>query len=474
MKWIKFLSDYTQKGKDGSDDKNFKEGDIVQVDESVAKALIDLDIAEEAEEPKADDNLDKSVESLTKSVETTVQTVLEKALEKVSENFNETAEKSFAVPKDPNSELTAEYGFKDAGHFFKSVQVHAADGNIPGMEFLTKAPSGQNISTDSEGGFLVPEPIANRIWTNLMDEPDSIIPQTLQMTTAGNSMKVPRFFESTRKTGVGGRNGGIISYWVDEAGALTASQFTTGRENLELHKLAALVYATSEMLEDSGFSVEGFINQLAPRAINFEIANAIINGTGVGKPQGVLKSDALIVVPALDRTGASVGNNEMSHYMLSQMYWRNIQRNDAIWYGHPGTVQQLEFVVFDDDTTNRRPVYFPAGGMGTGGLTQPLFGTVYGRPVIPYEFMPASSGEGDLAFISWRDYATLQKAGGGIRFASSIHVRFLNDETAYRFLFRIDGRALWTSAKEDLNGNTTRSPFTCTASRSGGGSSSGL
>ena len=160
--------------------------------------------------------------------------------------------------------------------------------------------------------------------------------------------------------------------------------------------------------------------------------------------------------------------------MLSSMYHRNIYRTDAVWYVHPNTMQQLEFTYFDDDSTNKRPIYFPAGGMGTGGLTQSPFGVMYSRPVVPYEFMSASSSEGDLAFISWRDHASLTKAGGGIKFASSIHVRFLNDEMAYRFTFRIDARSLWTSAKEDLNGTTTRSPYVVAASRSGGGTSSGL
>ena len=445
------------------------------MDEEIAKSLISLDYAEMADEPKADAALDKSLESLTKSVEETVSKVLEKALSGVSEKLEKSFEGNFAQPKDKDS-LEATYGFKNASHFFKAVTSNAQGADMPGMEFLNKAPSGQNIASDSEGGFLVPEPIANRIWSNLMEEPDSIIPQTLQMTTAGNSMKVPRFFESTRGTGAGGRNGGIISYWVDEAGALTASTFTTGRESLELHKLAALVYATSEMLEDSGFSVEGFINQLAPRAINFEVANAIINGTGVGKPQGVLKSDALIVVPNGTRAGAVPENNRVFHWTVDQMYWRNLDRANAVWYGHPNIVQQLQFIRFDDnDTAPFNPIYFPTNGSGGfGGLTQNPFGTMLGRPVVPYEFMPAQFQEGSLGFFSWRDYATLQKAGGGIKFASSIHVRFLNDETAFRFLLRIDGRSLWTGPKTDLSGDTTRSPYTASPNQTGGGSSSGL
>ena len=157
------------------------------------------------------------------------------------------------------------------------------------------------------------------------------------------------------------------------------------------------------------------------------------------------------------------------------MYHRNSGRNRAVWYAHENMVEALQFVYFDDDDTNKRPIYFPTNGSGGfGGLTQSPFGTMYGRPVVPMEFMPQQYQAGSVAFVDWSDYATLQKSNGGMRFASSIHVRFLNDETAFRFTFRIDGRSLWTGPREDLNGDTTRSPYTASPNQTGGGSSSGL
>ncbi len=126
---------------------------------------------------------------------------------------------------------------------------------------------------------------------------------------------------------------------------------------------------------------------------------------------------------------------------------------------------------FDDDTTNKRSIYLPANQV----VGRP-FATLYGRPVIDYEFMPDFGSQGDIAFVDMSQYATLTKAGrgSGIKTASSIHIRFLFEETAFRFTARIDGRELWPSPKEDLNGDTTRSPFVTLASRTGGSTSSGL
>jgi HK97 family phage major capsid protein len=151
------------------------------------------------------------------------------------------------------------------------------------------------------------------------------------------------------------------------------------------------------------------------------------------------------------------------------MYWRNWNRGASVWLTHPDAAQQLEFMFFNDDTTNKRPIYLPANQV----VASP-FGILYGRPVIPFEFMPDFGDQGDIGLFDLSQYATLTKAGGGIKTASSIHVRFLFEETAFRFTTRIDGRSLWTSPKEDLNGDTTRSPFVVLASRTGGGTSSGL
>lgn len=471
--WIKFTQDYLQKAKSDEDkDQEFKKDDVIELDEDLAKSFISLGMAEETEEPKAGGDLD--LKALEKSVATSVETIVKSALDTVASSV-EKKSLNFAQAKDHDS-LKADFGWDSGAHFLKAIAAKGRDNNnFPGLEFLTKAPTGQNIGSDSEGNFLVPEPIADRIWSNLMEEPDSVLSQTLGVTTAGTSMKLPRFFESSRKTGAGQRNGGIIAFWVEEAGTLTASKFTTGRINLELHKLAALTYATEEMLDDSGFNIEGFFGRLVPKAINFEVGNALFNGSGVGKPQGVLKSDALIKIPALDFDGNQIVVDNLSHKAISNMYWRNSERNKASWYAHPTTVQALEFMTFRDDTTNQRPIYFPAGGMGFGGITKAPFGSMYARPVISQEFMPNINQECTIAFIDWSDYATLTKANGGLKFASSIHVRFLNDEEAFRWTFRIDGRSLWTSPREDLNGTLTRGPYTALAAvDTDEGTSSGL
>ncbi len=472
-KWIKLTQEWVQKGVDGAKDVTFKIGDVIEVPEDMAKNLVNCGLAEATDKPESNmsEGLTKSLDSLTKTVTDVVETTLTKAIADASEKVAKSVPQ-YQVAKDENYDLEKSSGFKDVSHFIKCVQSAgmAAQGgaglDISGMEFLTKAPSGQNISNDTEGNFAVPDVMSTIIWDNIEKDPADLINLTDRYTTAGTSLKIPRAFESSRKEGTGQRYAGITTTWLDEAGEIQPTKATIGRQSLELHKLGAVTYATEEMLDDQGFNFMGWVNDKVPRALGFAINQAIVEGTGVAKPKGFLNGDSLIVVPL----ESGQGNHTIFHRNVNKLYWRNWKRSTAIWLAHPDLVQQLEFMFFNDDTTNKRPIYLPANQV----VASP-FGVMYGRPVIPYEFMPDFGDQGDIAFVDMSQYATLTKAGGGaIKTASSIHIRFLFEETAFRFTARIDGSELWTSPKEDLKGDTTRSPFVVLASRTGGSTSSGL
>ncbi len=46
-----------------------------------------------------------------------------------------------------------------------------------------------------------------------------------------------------------------------------------------------------------------------------------------------------------------------------------------------------------------------------------------------------------------------------VRSASSIHVKFVNEETAFRFTYRVDGQSFWNSGITPFKGSNTLSPF---------------
>ena len=105
--------------------------------------------------------------------------------------------------------------------------------------------------------------------------------------------------------------------------------------------------------------------------------------------------------------------------------------------------------------------------MPPGGLSQSAYGTLLGRPVIPIEQCASVGTIGDIILGDYNNgYLLAEK--GGIKSDMSIHVRFVYDESVFRFVLRVDGQPLRASAMTPYKGgaNYTQSHFVALATRS--------
>ena len=109
-------------------------------------------------------------------------------------------------------------------------------------------------------------------------------------------------------------------------------------------------------------------------------------------------------------------------------------------------------------TVGDKPVYIPAGG-----LSQKPYGTLFGRPVVPLEQCSAAGEVGDIILADVGQYLLIDK--GGMKAASSIHVRFLYDENVFRFIYRVDGKPIWNKPLTPYKGSASVSPFVTLAKR---------
>ena len=80
-----------------------------------------------------------------------------------------------------------------------------------------------------------------------------------------------------------------------------------------------------------------------------------------------------------------------------------------------------------------------------------------GKPVIHIEYAATLGTMGDIMLADLSQYLGIDK--GGIQSASSIHVKFLYDESVFRFVYRFDGQPMWNSALTPYKGTDTLSPF---------------
>ena len=101
--------------------------------------------------------------------------------------------------------------------------------------------------------------------------------------------------------------------------------------------------------------------------------------------------------------------------------------------------------------------------MPPGGLSAAPYGTILGRPLIESEYAQTLGTVGDIMLLDFGQYQMIEK--GGVEAASSIHVRFVYDETCFRFVYRVDGQCKWNAALTPKNGSNDVSPFISLATR---------
>src|SRR5205823_12056466 len=127
----------------------------------------------------------------------------------------------------------------------------------------------------------------------------------------------------------------------------------------------------------------------------------------------------------------------------------------AVWVIHPDIMTQLPVMAI-----GQQPVWVPPGGLASAPL-----GTLLGRPVVEIEQAEALGTLGDIMLVNLNEYVTITKAGEGLRADQSMHVRFLYDEMAFRWVYRINGQPIWRSALTPFKGSNTLSPFIGLANR---------
>jgi len=319
------------------------------------------------------------------------------------------------------------HGFNRYSDFLASV-VRAGQRNaVTDPRLVSNAATTYgNEGSGADGGFAVPPDFRAAIVSQLMAE-ESLLARTDQMQSSSNAITIP-LDETTEWQATGG----IRAYWEGEAQQLTQSKPQLKELTVRLHKLTCLVPLTEELMQDAA-SMASYVQNRAPEIMAFRINDAIINGTGVGQPLGILNSAGTVSVAAESGQAADTINFQN----LQKLYYRvrSESRRNAVWLMHPDVEEQLPFMAFPTSGgTVATPVYLPAGG-----ASQAPFGTLFGRAIIPTEACKVLGDAGDVIFGDLRKYLTATKIGG-IRSDISIHIYFDQDVTAFRFIFRVGGQ----------------------------------
>lgn len=361
------------------------------------------------------DELNQTVKTLDRQNRT--REMLESGEPPVTVNRNRTE----APPVDKKDK------FNSLGQQMVAVVNAGRPGGSIDPRLFNAAASGLNETVQSDGGFLVQQDFVSGLMNDMISA-SILAPKCRQqpISTNANSIKINGVDETSRATG--SRQGGIQAYWADEADEKTKSKPKFRKIELNLHKLIGLCYATDELLADAP-ALEGFIRAAFPAEFAFVTDDAILRGTGAGQPLGILNSGCLVTQ---DKENAQKADTIMAENVIkmSSRIFAGSYLNSA-WYINQMCLPQL-YTMSIAVGTGGQLVFVPPGG-----ISGAPYGTLLGRPVIPIEQASALGDVGDIILANFGGYILATK--GGVQSDVSIHVRYIYDESVFRFVLRLDG-----------------------------------
>ena len=349
-----------------------------------------------------------------------------------------------------NRAADPKHGFKSVGEFMQAVYQAEKPGTGVDERLLVGG-AGRNAAAPAsfgseasgqDGGFLVPPQFSQEIFRLSLGE-DSLLPLTDNVEISGNSMAFPK--DETTPWGTNG----IRAYWQGEASSAVVTKPVLGLATLRLKKLMALVPTTDELLDDAN-ALTSYLPDKVADSIRWKTNESILFGSGSGVPVGALTAGATVTVAKESGQATQTLQPQNLAKMIARLPPGSFSR--AVWIVNNDVLPAL-FTL----TLGNYPIYLPTG-MNPGGIQVSPYGTLLGRPVFVSQHANTFSSQGDVILVDLSYYQTITKAGG-MQTATSMHLYFDADLTAFRTTFRMDGQSKIVSAISPAKGATTMSPY---------------
>lgn len=349
-------------------------------------------------------------------------------------------------------------GFKDFWEFAKAVQVadssrgHNVDDRLKALMKAAGSPS-VTEGNDEYMGYIIPEEFRTTLL-EIAVKKSNVMQMAMTVPMATNSVHIPYIDDFDHSGGL--VHGAIEFKWLDEEGEKVSTRPKVGKIQLRLKKCAGLCYVSDELLQDSPISMEPLLTRLFTDALAWQLDYVFINGSGAGQPLGILNAPCLVTI------NKETGQEAKTIYYenIIKMYARMWDKSGAIFMANDDIFPQLATMSLAVGTGGA-PVYLPANG-----ASGKPYDTLMGKPLMFSEHCQTLGTKGDIYFCDWSQYLVGQKAGAGMQFATSIHLKFDYDQTAFRFVFRVDGQPWWATYQKPRHGTDYKSPFVCIETRS--------
>lgn len=428
------------------------------------KAALEELLKQEAELKKRSEELETAIEEVENEEELGV---IEEAVEKIEKEEKEMEEKK--------SKWEAE--------------IAALEGELE--ELKSKEPISQAARTKSQRGEIR---MRNRIYHGMTREQiedlfnraevkdfaenirariqeeravtgaDLLIPDILLGLLRDNLHRYSKLYSKVNVRPVGGTARQNIlgaipeGIWTEMVGTLNEMDIVFNQLEVDGYKVGGYVAIPNSIIEDSDINLVGEVLDIISQGIGLALDKAILYGTGVKMPVGIVTRLAEVQQPAywgnrerpwtnlsatnllaIDPTATTPAEFFADLILKLGVIQANYSNGGLFWAMNTQTYRILQ----------SKAINFNAAGAVVAGVQNTM--PVMGGEAVLLDFIPNNhiiGGYGSLYFLAER---------AGVQLAQSEHVQFIQDNTVFRGTARYDGRPVFGEAfvgvTIDPNGN---------------------
>ena len=272
---------------------------------------------------------------------------------------------------------------------------------------------GLTEGTPADGGYLVPDEFRAEIIKKLHDTA-VIRPRARVIPMSSDTLKIPTTDSSVK------------TYWTAEAASKTTTSAQFDEFELSILKLAAVMVASDELLEDSSVGVIEYLTEEFANAIAIEEDRVFTSGNGTTEPAG-LDSYTLTTVDA----GGALA---YGHFVDAWTTLKQGYRANSVWIAHSQVIAEI----FKLQDGNARPLI-----LDIPSKPNPV---LMGRPILECNSMDTTKiFFGDLGKYIIGDKGEMRMATSNEAYVASTSM-FQTDQTAIRVVKRMDAGLPQTEA----------------------------
>ena len=334
--------------------------------------------------------------------------------------------------------------FETFAEYLHAVRFNANDQRLAGLYNEVQPRGEQRMDTGSTGGFAIPTQFRSTLLA--VEGAPAVIRPRATVIPAGSPPDASITMPALDQTGATDNvYGGVVVEKTNEGGDKPETEFALRQVTLEPQEMAGYLEATDKLLRN-WTAAASLIERLFRNAMFAAEDNEFLRGNGIGGPLGALNAGATYVVPR-STAGTIVFDDVVN--MLARLLQRG---GSPVWMASRSVmphILRLRNLSGSPAVGDGALVYQPSLQPGIPDM-------LMGYPIIWHERSPSVGNEGDLLLADWSYY--LIKDGSGPFVASSEHVKFRQNKTAFKIFWTVDGQP-WLTAPFTDEGGCDVSPF---------------